>query len=140
MTTLRQSPPGLAQRLDCLAAAVLDAVQESRAFWTELCVALTAQRTAQPTRAQVVRSSLCLHWWQRKLPMKAWQPRACNPSTGPACAGLLRGVVSHEGRALFSNAVELAGVLAMGGAARDFSAALRPAPVESRADFDNHAG
>ena len=140
VTALRRSSPGLAQRLDCLAAAVQDAVQVSRAFWAELCAALTAQRAARPTRARVVRSSLCLHRRQRKLLAKAWQTRACDPSTGPACAGLLRGVVSRERRALFSNAVELADVLAMGGAARVFSAALRPASAESREDFDNHAG
>ena len=88
----------------------------------------------------MVRSSLCLHRRQRKLLTKAWQTRACDPSTGPACAGLLRGVVSRERRALFSGVVELADVLAMGGAARDLSAALRPASAESREDFDNHAG
>jgi hypothetical protein len=120
VAALRRSLPSLAQRPDCLAAAVQDAVQESRAFWMELCAVLAAQRAARPTRARVVRSSLCLHRRQRKLLTKAWQTRACDPSTGPACAGLLRGVVSRERRALFSNAVELADVLAMGGAARVF--------------------
>jgi hypothetical protein len=140
VTALRRSSPGLAQRLDGLAAAVQDAVQESRAFWTELCTALAAQRAARPPRARVVRSSLCLHRRQRKLLAKAWQTRACDPSTGPARAGLLRGVVSRERRALFSDAIVPTGVPAVGGAARDLSAAPQPTSTRSREDFDNHAG
>ena len=139
VAALRRSSPGLAQRLDCLAAAVQDAVQESRAFWMELCTVLTAQRAARPAQARVVRSSLCLHRRRRKLLMTAWQTRACDPSTRPACAGLLRGVVSRERRALFSGVTELADVLTAGNAARDFSVALQPASAESRQDFDNHA-
>ena len=72
--------------------------------------------------------------------MKAWQTHACDPSTRPACAGLLHGVVSCECCVLFSSVVELADVLAMGGAACDFSAALRPTSAESHEDFDNHIG
>jgi hypothetical protein len=48
--------------------------------------------------------------------------------------------VSRERRALFSDAVELADVLAVGCAARDVSAALQPTSARSREDFDNHAG
>ena len=47
VTALQRSFPGLAQRLDCLAAAVQDAVQELCTFWAELCAALTAQCAAQ---------------------------------------------------------------------------------------------
>ena len=47
MTALRWPSPGLAQRLDCLAAAVQDAVQELCTFWAELHAALTAQCAAQ---------------------------------------------------------------------------------------------
>ena len=91
-------------------------------------------------RNGVVRSSQCLHRGRRKLPVKAWQTRACNPSTRPACAGLLRGVVNRKRRALFSDVIELTGMASADGSARDPSAALRPAAAESCEDFDNHAG
>ena len=72
--------------------------------------------------------------------VKVWHTRACEPATRPTCAGLVRGVVSHERRAHFSGVAELAGVMAARGGAQDPSAVLLPAPVESREDLDDHAG
>ena len=82
VTALQQSSPGLAQQLDCLSAAVQNAVQESCAFWMELCAALTAQRAVRLARARVVCSSLCLHWRQRKLLVKARQTVPAIPLPG----------------------------------------------------------
>ena len=67
VTALRRSAPGLAQRLDCLAEAVQDAVQESHAFWTELAETLAERHAARPARTRVVRTSQCLHRGKRKL-------------------------------------------------------------------------
>ena len=54
---------------------------------------------------------------------------------------MLRGVVSRERRALFSDVIELAGAVAKStGRVRDPTAVLRPAAMESREDFDNNAG
>ena len=70
---------------------------------------LVAQRAAHPARARGLRRSPCLHCRRHKLPAQAWQTWACDFSTGPACAGMLRGVVSRERRALFSGVIELHG-------------------------------
>ena len=140
MTALRRSTPGLAQRLDCLAEAIQDAVRESRIFWTELAAVLAELCAARPARTRVLQTSQCLHRGKRKLLVNAWQTCACDPATRPACAGLVRGVVSRERRSYFSSVDELVGVATAGGGAQDPSAALRPASTESRKDFDNHAG
>ena len=101
VAALRRSTPGLAQRLCCLADAVEDAVRESRTFWLKLAAALAEQRAARPAHTRLVRTSQCLHCGKRKLLAKAWQTRAYDPATRPACAGLVRGVVSRERRAHF---------------------------------------
>ena len=54
---------------------------------------------------------------------------------------MLRSAVSGERRALFSDVIELAGDVANStGCVRNRTAVLRPAAVESRENFDNHAG
>ena len=74
--------------------------------------------------------------------MEAWQTCACDPATGPACTGLLRGVVimSCERRTHFSGVPEPTDVGIAGGGAQDPSAVLQPASAESCEDFNNHAG
>ena len=67
LTALRRSVPALAQRLDCLTAAVQDAVSASRDYWKELSAVLVAQRAARPATARVVCRSQCLHRGHRKL-------------------------------------------------------------------------
>ena len=138
-------------------------MEVSRAYWLEMADVLAAQRQARPARTRVVRRSQCLHRKRRKLATKGWQPRAYDPDTKPACAGMKRGVVSRDRRALFSDIVVVpapAGVAAQGGrgpsspssrerasgeaARRDVLApqarARRSSPPRSREDFDNHAG
>ena len=51
VAALRRSSPSLAQRLDCLAVAVQDVVQESCTFWMELCAVLMAQHAARLMQA-----------------------------------------------------------------------------------------
>ena len=163
VVALRGSSPDLARTLERRAAEVQAAVEVSRAYWLEMADVLAAQRQARPARTRVVRRSQCLHRQRRKLATKGWQPRAYDPDTRPACAGMKRGVVSRERRALFSDIVVVpapAGVAARGGrgpsspssrerasgeaARRDVLApqarARRPPPPLSREDFDNHAG
>ena len=91
------------QRLECLADKVQSALRASRDYWLEMVEVLTEQRESRPARIRVVRSSQCLHRRRRRLTQKAWQPRAYDPDTRPACAGLVRGVVSRDRRALFSD-------------------------------------
>ena len=141
MTALRRSEPALVQRLDCLAASVQDEVSASRGYWEELRAALAVQHASRPAHVRVVRRSQCLHCAAicagRKLLAQAWQTRACDPSAGPDRAGMLRGVVSRERRAWFS---ELADITAAVAHAPGSAATLRPVAAESRADFDNNAG
>ena len=73
LTALRRSVPALAQRLDCLAAVVQDAVSASRDYWEELSAVLVAQRAARPARARVVCRSQCLHRGRHKLLAQARQ-------------------------------------------------------------------
>ena len=125
--------PALMQRLDCLAASVQEEMVASRNYWEELRAEMAAQRARRPACARVVRRSQCLHRGCCKLLAHAWQTRACDPSTGPACAGMLRDTVSRACRDCFSEP------------ARDScgdwtAAALRPAAAESCADFDNNTG
>ena len=85
--------------------------------------------------------SQCSHRRHRKLLAKAWWTWACNPSTGPACAGMLHSAVSRERCGLFSNAIELVDAVTNStGCVCDPTAVLRPAAMESHDDFDNHAG
>jgi hypothetical protein len=163
MAALHGSDPDLARTLERHAAEIQTAVEASRAYWLELADVLAAQRQARPARTRVVRRSQCLHRKHRKLATKGWQPRAYDPDTRPACAGMKRGVVSRGRRALFSDIVVVpapAGVAAQGGrgpsspssrerasgeaARRDVLApqarARRSSPPRSREDFDNNAG
>ena len=163
MAALRGTAPDLARTLEGRAAEVQAAVEVSRAYWLEMADVLAAQRQARPARTRVVRRSQCLHRKRRKLATKGWQPRAYDPDAKPACAGMKRGVVSRERRALFSDIVvglAGAGAAAQGGrcpsssssrerasgeaARRDVLApqarARRSSPPPSREDFDNHAG
>ena len=115
-------------------------MRESRAFWLEMAAVLAGQHAARPARTRLVHTSQCLHCGKRKLLAKAWQTHACDPATRPACAGLLRGVVSHKRRTHFLRVDELIDVALAGRGARDPSAAPRPASEKSRGDFGNHAG
>ena len=103
MTALRRSSPDLVRTLERRAAEVQTAVEVSRAYWLEMADVLAAQRRARPARLRVVRRSQCLHHKRRRLATKGWQPRAYDPDTKPACAGMKRGVVSRDRRALFSD-------------------------------------
>ena len=103
VAALRRSSPDLARTLKSRAAEVQAAVEASWAYWLEMAELLAAQRQARPARLRVVRRSQCLHHRHRRLATKGWQPRAYDPDTKPACAGLLRGVVSRDRRALFSD-------------------------------------
>ena len=134
-TTLQRPELALMQRLDWLAASVQDEVVASCDYWEELRAALAEQRASRPTRVRVVRRSQCLHRVSRKLLAQAWQTRTCDPSTGPASAGMLRGVVSRARRDWFSELANITVAHAPGSAT-----ALRPVAAESRMDFDNNAG
>ena len=76
---------------------------------------------------RVVRRSQCLHRASRKLLAQAWQTRACDPSTGPDRAGMLRGVVSRECHDWFS---ELADITVAVAHAPGLAAVLRPVAAE----------
>ena len=160
MAALRQSSPDLARMLECRAAEIQAAVAASRAYWLELEGLLTAQHQARPARLRVVRRSQCLHHRRRRLVTKGWQPRAYNPDTKPACAGLMRGVVSRNRRALFSDITvgpTNVGTTTLSArcpsspssrkrASREAARQGAQAPhararcQPSREDFDNHAG
>ena len=75
--------------------------------WEELRAALAAQHASCPARVRVVRRSQCLHRVSPKLLAQAWQTRACDSSTGPDRAGMLRGVVSRERRHWFSELADV---------------------------------
>ena len=81
LTALRRSVPALAQRLDCLAAAVQDAASASRDYLEELSAVLVAQRAARPARARVVHRSQCLRRGRRKLLARARQTQCPAYST-----------------------------------------------------------
>ena len=161
MAALRRSSPALVQALERRAAEVQTAVETSRAYWLEMADVLAAQRPARPAHVRVVRRSQCLHHKRRRLTAKGWQPRAYDPDTRPACAHMIRGVVSPDRRALFSDITVGAGVMARGGrcpcspssrerasreaARRDVlaphsRARCQSPPPRSGEDFDNHAG
>ena len=131
--TLRCSDLALMQQLECLAVAVQDEMGASCSFWEELRGELAEHRARCPARARVVRHSQCLHRRSRKLLAQAWQTQVCHPSTGPTCAGMLRGTVSRARREWFSKPL-------CDGRKDGTAAVLRPAAAESRADFDNNAG
>ena len=160
VAALRRSSPDLVQSLERRATEVQTVVEVSRAYWLELADVLATQRQA---RIRTVRRSQCLHRKRRKLATKGWQPRAYDPDTKPACAGMKRGVVSRDRRALFSDiVVGPAGtdVAAQGGRCASSSSSRERAsgeaarqgvlasqarahhspPSPSREDFDNHAG
>ena len=120
-----------------VAESAQDEVAASRSYWVELCAALAAQRPSRPAHVRVVRRSQCSHHAGRKLLAQAWQTRACDPSADPHCAGMLRGVVSRERRAWFS---ELADINVAVAHAPGSAAVLRLVAAGSRADFDNNAG
>ena len=103
MVALRRSPPSLVRRLERRAAEIQTAVKTSRDYWLEMATVLAEQREARPAHLRVVRSSQCLHHGRRRLAARGWQPRAYDPDTKLACAGLVRGVVSRDRRALFSD-------------------------------------
>ena len=110
------------------------------------------------------RSGAVMHHKRRRLATKGWQPRAYDPDTKPACAGLVRGVVSRDRRALFSDITvgpAGAGATARGDRCPSFPssrerasreaarrdvlapharARRQPSQLQSREDFDNHAG
>ena len=117
MVALRRSSPGLMWKLECRAAEVQTAIQASQDYWLEMATVLAEQREARPAHLRVVRSSQCLRRGRRRLAAKGWQPRAYDPDTRPACAGLVRGVVSRGRRALFSD-IEV-GPAGAGAAVRD---------------------
>ena len=60
LTALRRSVPALAQRLDCLTAAVQDAVSASRDYWKELSAVLVAQRATRPSGTCAGRAPLAM--------------------------------------------------------------------------------
>ena len=103
MDGLRRSSPELMRKLEGRAAEVQAAIQVSRDYWLEMAAVLAEQREARPAHLRVVRSSQCLHRQRRRLSAKGWQPRAYDPETRPACASLIRGVVSRDRCALFSD-------------------------------------
>ena len=163
VAALRRSSPDLVQSLERRAAEVQTAVEVSRAYWLELADVLATQRQARAVRVRTVRRSQCLHRKRRKLATKGWQPRAYDPDTKPACAGMKRGVVSRDRRALFSDIVvgpAGTGAAAQGGRCASSSSSRERAsgeaarqgvpasqarahhspPSPSREDFDNHAG
>ena len=84
MGTLRRSSPSLVQKLECHAAEVQTAIQAPWYYWLEAEVELVEQREAQPARLRVVRSWQCLYRGRLGLAVIGWQPRACDPDTGPA--------------------------------------------------------
>jgi len=163
VAALRRSSPDLVQSLERRAAEVQTAVEVSRAYWLELADVLATQRQARAVRVRTVRRSQCLHRKRRKLATKGWQPRAYDPDTKPACAGMKRWVVSRDRRALFSDLVvgpAGTGAAAQGGRCASSSSSRERAsgeaarqgvpasqarahhspPSPSREDFDNHAG
>ena len=111
----RQPAPGPEALAECVASeldGILQGVMHSEKLLydglpvhslgeEQLCHAVTAHLGARPARTRLVRTSQCLHHGRRKLMAKAWQTHACDPATRPACAGLVRGVVSRERRAHF---------------------------------------
>ena len=103
MVALRQSSPDLMQKLKCHAAEIQTAMQASRDYWLEMATVLAEQHKARPAHLRVVRSLQCLHHGRQRLAARGWQPHAYDPDTKPACAGLMRGVVSRDRRALFSD-------------------------------------
>ena len=130
MTALRRSELALMHRLDCLATSVQDEVAASRSYWEELRAALATQRASRPPRARMVRRSQCLHHASHIsfCMAQACQTQACDPSTGPDRAGMLRGVVSRERRGCFS---ELAVITAAVARAPGSAPMLRPVAADS---------
>ena len=104
------------QALERRAAEVQAAVETSWAYWLEMADVLAAQRRARPAHVRVVRRSQCLHHKRRRLTAKDWQPCVYDPDTRPACASMIRGVVSPgpDCRTLFSDITVGASVLARG--------------------------
>ena len=128
MAALRRSSPDLARTLERCAAEIQAAVEASRAYWLEMAGLLAAQRQVWPARLRVVRASQCLHHRRRRLAKKGWQPRSYDPDTKPACAGLMRGVVSCDRRALFADIT--VGPAGAGAAARGARCSSSPSSRE----------
>ena len=100
--------------LGCIVAAVQDEVTASHSYWEELQAVLAEQFNAPLTRRVRMWSLAVLASQTLQASGEGWADLGMRPLYQQSMPALLRGVVSSERHALFSDIIELAGAIGPG--------------------------